>query len=158
MPDQDELALNDGSGFTIGSFLREVYSRVPVVAPRERIEATLDALQRTYDTPNLPDRFACFADDIVIEDPAGLFRARGRAEMEAFFRSTFDNGVGIVREPVERIVVGSEAVERYNMRLEKAGLASETLPHIALYGFNGEGLIRGLRVFFDLDCIGKTVR
>ena len=158
MSDQDELALNDGSGFTIGSFLREVYSRVPVTAPRERIEATLGALQQTYDVPNLEDRFACLADDIVIEDPAGLFRARGRAEMEAFFRSTFDNGVGIIREPVERIVVGSEAVERYNMRLEKAGLASETLPHLAVYGFNGEGLIRSLRVFFDLDCIGKTVR
>jgi hypothetical protein len=158
MTDQDGLVLDDSSGFTIGSFIREVYSRVPVTAARECIDAVLDAFQRTYDVPNLQDRFACFADDIVLEDPAGLVRARGRAELEAFFRSTFDNGVGIIREPVERIVVGNEAIERYNMRLEKTGLASETLPHIALFAFNDAGRIRGLRVFFDLDCIGKTVR
>jgi hypothetical protein len=152
-----DLALTEGSGFSIASFLREVYGRVPVTVPRQRIESTLDAFQRTYDQPDLLQRFALFSDDIVLEDPAGLVRARGRAELEAFFRSTFDNGVVIIRKLAERIIVGDQALERFNMRLEKAGLTPEKLPHIALYEFNHSGLIRRLRVYFDLDSIGKTV-
>jgi steroid delta-isomerase len=152
-----DLALTEGSGFSIGSFIREVYARVPVTVPRQRVEATLDAFQGTYDQPDLLGRFALFADDIVLEDPAGLVRATGRAELEAFFRSTFDNGVAIIRHLVERIIVGDQAIERFNMRLEKTGLVPETLPHIALYEFNRAGLIRRLRVYFDLDSIGKLV-
>jgi steroid delta-isomerase len=157
MAQHADLALTEGSGFSIGSFIREVYARVPVTVARQRIDATLDAFQRTYDQPDLFGRFALFSDDIVFEDPVGLVRASGRAELEAFFRSTFDNGVGIVRRPLERIVVGDQALERFDMRLEKAGLAPETLPHIALYEFNAAGLIRRLRVYFDLDSIGKVV-
>jgi hypothetical protein len=152
-----DLALTEGTGFSIGGFIREVYARVPVTVPRQRIEATLDAFQRTYDQPDLLRRFALFADDIVLEDPAGLVRATGRAELEAFFRSTFDNGVVIIRRPVERIIVGDQALERFNMRLEKTGLVPETLPHVALYEFNRAGLICRLRVYFDLDSIGKLV-
>jgi hypothetical protein len=155
MSDNGELALKEGSDFTIARFVREVYARVPVTLPRERIDATLDGFQRTYDTPDLLKRITFFADDIVLEDPAGLIRARGAVELEAFFRSTFDNGVRIIRKPLERIVVGNEAIERFDMRLEKDGLAPETLPHIAQYVFNGAGRIRNLRVFFDLDSIGK---
>jgi hypothetical protein len=89
-----DLVLTEGTGFSIGSFIREVYARVPVTVPRQRVEATLDAFQRTYDQPDLRDRLALFSADIVLEDPAGLVRATGTAELEAFFRSTFDNGAG----------------------------------------------------------------
>lgn len=157
MTKHDDLALTEGSGFSIGSFIREVYARVPATVPRQRIEAALDAFQRTYDQPDLLQRFVLFSDDIVLEDPAGLVRATGKAELEAFFRSTFDNGVVITRRLAERIIVGDQAIERFNMRLEKAGLAPETLPHIALYEFNRSGLICNLRVYFDLDSIGKSV-
>jgi hypothetical protein len=155
MAGRDELVLDDQSGFTIGSFVREVYSRVPATVPGERIASVLDGFQQSYDVPDLDKRLAFFAADILLEDPAGLPRARGRAELEAFFRSTFDNGVRILRKPVERIVVGNEAIERLDMRLEKTGLAPETLPHIAHYVFDDAGLIRQLRVFFDLASIGK---
>lgn len=155
MTDSGELALTDTSGFTIGSFVREVFHTVPVKVPRARIDAVLDGFQHSYDVPDLHKRFTFFAPDAVIEDPAGLVRAAGTVEVEAFFRSTFDNGVRIFRQPLERIVVGSEAIERYHMRLEKDGLAPETLPHIALYRFSDAGLINSLRVFFDLDSIGR---
>lgn len=154
MPSTDDLVLGDQSGFTIGSFIRTVLERVPSTVSREKIEATLETLQRTYDTPNLEDRFVLFADDVVIEDPAGLQRGRGRAGMEEFFRSTFDNGVRIFRKPVQRIIVGNEALEHCTMRLEKDGLAPDTLPHHVHYVFNENGLIRSMRVFFDLNSIG----
>jgi ketosteroid isomerase-like protein len=152
-----DLALTDGTSFSIDSFIREVYARVPTTLSRQRIEATLDAFQATYDRPDLQGRLKLFSGDVVLEDPAGLVRATGKSELEAFFRSTFDNGVKIIRRRVERIIVGDQALERFNMQLEKAGLAPERLPHVALYELNGDGLIRRLRAYFDLDSIGRSV-
>lgn len=148
------LALTDDSGFTIGSFVRTVFDSVPVPVSRERILDTLARFQATYAMPNLERRLALFADDIALDDPAGLPRARGRVELEAFFRSTFDNGVRIVRRPVQTIVVGAEAIERYDMTLEKDGLDPQTLPHTVHYVFDEAGLIRSMRVFFDLESVG----
>src|SRR3546814_8724088 len=69
------------------------------------------ALQETYDNPDIAKRLALLAEDCEIEAPAGLPRGGGKAGMEAFFRSTFDNGVRILRYPKERIIVGNEAIE-----------------------------------------------
>jgi steroid delta-isomerase len=155
MANSEGLVLNEQSGFTMDGFLREVYHRVPTPVSRARIDAVLDGFQSTYDTPDLHKRFTFFDEDIVLEDPVGLVRAAGRVELEAFFRSTFDNGVIILRKPLDRIVVGNQALERYDMRLEKAGLQPASLPHTALYAFSDAGLIRSLKVFFDLNSIGK---
>ncbi|MDB5686357.1 MAG: hypothetical protein JWR77_946, partial [Rhizorhabdus sp.] len=103
--------------------------------------------------PNLERRLVLFADDIEIEDPAGLARGSGRAGMEEFFRSTFDNGVIINRKPIERIVVGNEAIERSAMTLEKEGLEPHPLAHVVHYTFDDQGLIRRMRVFFDMESI-----
>lgn len=149
-----DLDLTEDSGFTIGSFVRDVFRHVPAPVSRARILDTLERLQKTYDTPDLARRLSLFSDVVVLEDPAGLLRATGRAELEAFFRSTLDNGVRILRTPVEVIVVGSEAIERYDMRLEKDGLEPQPLPHIVQYGFDDDARIRSVRVFFDLESIG----
>lgn len=148
------LALTEESGFTIGSFVREVFGQVPVRVSRTQILATLDRLQKTYDAPDIVARLALFSDDVVLEDPAGLLRATGREELETFFRSTFDNGVRILRTPLAVIVVGSEAIERYDMRLEKDGLEPQPLPHVVHYVFDDHARIRSVRVFFDLESIG----
>jgi hypothetical protein len=153
MAENEDLVLDSESGFTIGGFIRTVYDRVPATISREQILATLEALQRSYDVPSLEDRFLLFADDIVIEDPAGLLRGEGREGMEAFFRSTFDNGVGIDRRPIERIVVGNEAIERSDMTLLVEGLEPHPLAHVVHYTFDDEARIRRMRVFFDMESI-----
>src|SRR3546814_1176860 len=99
-----ELALDDTSDFTIGSFIQTVYDQVPATITREQALGTLMALQETYDNPDIAKRLALLAEDCEIEDPAGLPRGGGKAGMEAFFRSTFDNGVRILRHPRERII------------------------------------------------------
>lgn len=153
MSNAEGLALDGAKDFTIGSFIQTVYDSVPKTLSREQVLGTLEALQRTYDNPNLENRFALFADDIVIEDPAGLLRGAGRAGMEAFFRSTFDNGVRINRRPMERIVVGNEAIERSAMTLEKDGLEPHPLAHVVHYVLDDRAKIRSMRVFFDMDSI-----
>jgi hypothetical protein len=153
MPDTDDLVLDTQSDFTIGGFINTVFDRVPATVTREQVLATLEALQKTYDNPNLEDRFILFSDDIEIEDPAGLPRGGGRAGMEAFFRSTFDNGVRLNRRPIERIVVGNEAIERSAMTLEKDGLEPHPLAHVVHYTFDDRARITRMRVFFDKESI-----
>lgn len=153
MADADTPALDAGSGFTIGGFVRAVFDSVPATITRAQAIATLDALQRTYDVPDIDARLALLAEDCTIEDPAGLPRGGGRAGMEAFFRSTFDNGVRILRRPVERIVVGNEAIEHSAMTLEKDGLEPHALAHVVHYVFDDAARIARMRVFFDMASI-----
>ena len=153
MTDSKGLALDAESDFTIGSFIEAVYNSVPATITREQALATLLALQATYDNPNIEDRLALLTEDCEIEDPAGLPRGGGKAGMEAFFRSTFDNGVRIIRRPMERIFVGNEAIEHSAMTLEKNGLEPHALAHIAHYVFDDQAKIRKMRVFFDMKSI-----
>jgi hypothetical protein len=73
--------------------------------------------------------------------------------MEAFFRSTWDNGVRLNRIPRERIIVGNEAIEHIAMVLEKDGLEPHPLAHMVHYTFDDSGRIRSIRVFFDMKSI-----
>lgn len=158
MAETTSIALDDQSGFTIGSFIRTVYDSVPATITREQALATLLALQETYDNPDIDRRLALLADDCEIEDPAGLPRGGGKAGMEAFFRSTFDNGVRILRTPVERIIVGNEAIEHSAMVLEKDGLEPHPLAHVVHYLFDDAAKIRKMRVFFDMKSIFRQPR
>src|SRR3546814_14051290 len=75
-----ELALDDTSDFTIGSFIQTVYDQVPATITREQALGTLMALQETYDNPDIAKRLALLAEDCEIEDPAGPPRGEiGRA-------------------------------------------------------------------------------
>ena len=147
------LALDENSDFTIGAFISAVYAQVPATITREQALNTLLALQATYDTPDIDARLALLADDCEIEDPAGLPRGGGKAGMEAFFRSTFDNGVRINRTPRERIFVGNEAIEHSAMTLEKDGLEPHPLAHVVHYTFDDAARIKKMRVFFDLKSV-----
>ncbi len=147
------LALEDDSGFTIGSFIKAVYEQVPATITREQALDTLLALQDTYDNPDIEKRLALLSDDCVIEDPAGLPRGGGKAGMEAFYRSTYDNGVRINRTPRERIIVGNEAIEHAAMTLEKDGLEPHALAHVVHYTFDDAARIKSMRVFFDMKSI-----
>lgn len=153
MSETTNIALDDQSGFTIGSFIKTVYESVPATITREQALATLMAVQETYDNPNIEKRLALLADDCEIEDPAGLPRGGGKAGMEAFYRSTYDNGVRILRTPVERIIVGNEAIENSAMMLEKDGLEPHPLAHVVHYVFDDEAKIKKMRVFFDMKSI-----
>ena len=153
MSDTDALVLDDQSGFTIRSFIETVYNSVPKTLTREQVLATLKAFQETYENPSIENRLALLSEDCEIEDPAGLPRGGGKAGMEEFFRSTFDNGVRIIRTPVERIVVGNEAIEHSAMVLEKDGLQSHPLAHVVHYTLNDQGRIKRMRVFFDMKSI-----
>src|SRR3546814_19810735 len=106
------------------------------------------ALQETYDNPDIAKRLALLAEDCEIEDPAGLPRGGGKAGMEAFFRSTFDNGVRILRDPRERIIVGNDAIEHSAMVLEKDGLAPHPLAIVVHFVFDDDARIRKVLVFF----------
>lgn len=147
------LVLDNDSDFTIGSFIAAVFDQVPATITREQALATLHALQDTYDNPDIDRRMALLADDCAIEDPAGLPRGGGKAGMEAFFRSTFDNGVKIDRMPRERIIVGNEAIEHCAMVLSKDGLEPHALAHVVHYTFDDAARIRTMRVFFDMKSI-----
>jgi hypothetical protein len=126
---------------------------VPATVTREQILDTLAAFQDTYDYPDIDKRLALLADDCEIEDPAGLPRGGGKAGMEEFFRSTFDNGVRILRDPKERIVVGNEAIEHSAMVLEKDGLEPHPLAHVVHYTFDDAARIKKMRVFFDMKSV-----
>lgn len=147
------LALDAESEFTIGGFITAVFGLVPATITRDQALGTLLALQETYDNPSIERRLALLADDCVIEDPAGLPRGGGKAGMEAFFRSTFDNGVKINRSPRERIIVGNEAIEHSAMTLEKDGLEPHVLAHVVHYTFDDDARIKTMRVFFDLKSV-----
>lgn len=151
----DKLVLDAQSGFTMRSFIETVHNSVPRTITREQVLATLEALQDTYDRPDIDRRLALLAEDCEIEDPAGLPRGGGKAGMEAFFRSTYDNGVRILRRPVERIVVGNEAIEHSAMTLEKDGLEPHPLAHVVHYVFDDEARIKRMRVFFDMESISR---
>lgn len=153
MANATAIALDAESDFTIGGFIKAVYDSVPTTITRDQALATLLALQKTYDLPNIADRLALFSEDCEIEDSAGLPRGGGKAGMEAFFRSTFDNGVRILRHPMERIVVGNEAIEHSAMTLEKDGLESHPLAHVVHYVFDDDAKIRRMRVFFDMKSV-----
>jgi hypothetical protein len=153
MPDTDAVVLDAQEGFSLAGFIQSVHDKVPKTITREQALATLEALQATYDHPNIERRLALLAEDCEIEDPAGLPRGGGRAGMEAFFRSTFDNGVRINRRPMERIVVGNEAIECTAMTLEMDGQAPHPLAHICHYVFDDSARIRKMRVFFDMKSI-----
>ena len=155
MAETTSLALDDQSGFTIGGFIKAVYDSVPATITREQALATLLALQETYDNPDIGKRLALLAEDCEIEDPAGLPRGGGKAGMEAFYRSTFDNGVRILRKPVERIIVGNEAIEHCAMSLEKDGLDPHPLAHVVHYVLDDQAKIKKMRVFFDMKSISR---
>src|SRR3546814_14495812 len=57
-----ELALDDTSDFTIGSFIQTVYDQVPATITREQALGTLMALQETYDNPDIAKRLALLAE------------------------------------------------------------------------------------------------
>jgi hypothetical protein len=153
MSETTKIALDEESDFTIGGFIQAVHDSVPKTLSREQVLATLLALQETYDNPNIENRMALIAEDCRIEDPAGLPRGGGKAGMEAFFRSTFDNGVRILRNPVERIVVGNEAIEHSAMVLEKDGLEPHALAHVVHYVLDDDAKIKTMRVFFDMKSV-----
>lgn len=153
MAETTNIVLDEESGFTLGSFIKTVHGSVPATITREQALATLLALQETYDNPDIGKRLALLAEDCEIEDPAGLPRGGGKAGMEAFFRSTFDNGVRILRKPVERIFVGNEAIEHSAMILEKDGLDPHPLAHVVHYVFDDDARIKKMRVFFDMKSI-----
>jgi len=153
MPETSNIALDGSSDFTIGGFIKAVHDSVPKTLTREQVLATLIALQDTYDHPNIENRMALIAEDCEIEDPAGLPRGGGKPGMEAFFRSTFDNGVRILRRPVDRIVVGNEAIEHNAMTLEKDGLEPHALAHVVHYVLDDAARIKKMRVFFDMKSI-----
>lgn len=153
MSESDKLALTTDSGFTIGSFIETVFNSVPSTLTREQALATLLAVQDTYDNPDIMKRLALLADDCEIEDPAGLPRGGGKAGMEAFYRSTHDNGVRILRRPVERVIVGNEAIEHCAMMLEKDGLEPYPLAHFVHYVLDDQAKIKKMRVFFDMKSV-----
>lgn len=153
MSEPKSLVLEDGAQASIAAFLATVFDQVPATITRAQVLETLCAFQDTYDRPDIDRRVALLADDCEIEDPAGLPRGGGKVGMEAFFRSTFDNGVRIHRRPIERIVVGNEAIERNAMMLEKDGLEPHPVAHVVHYRFDDRARIRSMRVFFDRESI-----
>ena len=89
-----------------------------------------------------------FADDAWLEDPVGAPARRGRAEIEAFYRETYEKMGPLVIERVgPAIPCGNEiaAHVRARMRTPADALVMDVIYTVEVCS---EGLIRRLRAFF----------
>lgn len=152
-------AAETGTELSIATVVTGALSRVVADVSREHILDSLDRFDRTYENYgyDLESRVALSSDDVVLEDPVGAVAAANIAELEAFYRGVESLGVRVDRRPVDRIVIGNEALVRYDSRIQMPGVEPDTLPCTVHYTFNPAGLICKVRVFFNPDSVGQPI-
>jgi steroid Delta-isomerase len=134
-------------------FWRRTSASIPAVNGRAHIEQALRAYVQSWNENNVAARLALFADDIVIEDPASVVRARGVAELNEFFSAAIPAD-WTLRFGFQRVViVGDEAVLTYTVDLSIVGRSSAVLLVNSHVVFDGSGLISSMRVFYDAESI-----
>jgi steroid Delta-isomerase len=138
-------------------YWRRTASSIPSVNDRTHIEHVLRAYVESWNSENAASRAALFADDIVIEDPATVVRATGRAELEAFFSATIPADWKLRFGYVRSVVVGDEAVLTYTVVLTIGERSPSELLVNSHVLFDGSGRISSLRVFYDDQSITDQV-
>ncbi|MCU1344105.1 MAG: hypothetical protein JWL70_371 [Acidimicrobiia bacterium] len=107
----------------------------------------------SWATGDVEARAALFADDAVMEDPAGTVRANGKAELREFLAAGIPPSWHLSFAFERVAVVGDEAILTYRITLT----AGEATPAELLVNghavFDAQGLIRQYRTFFDADAI-----
>jgi steroid delta-isomerase len=126
---------------------------VSAVNERAHIEQALRTYIDSWATGDVETRLALFADDVVIEDPATVRRAAGKAELRAFLSAgiPLDWRLAFAFERVA--VVADEAILTYRVTVRAGVAAPSELLVNAHVVFGPDGLIHRFRTFFDLDAI-----
>ena len=123
------------------------------VNDRAHIEAALRTYTESWASGDVEARIALFADDVIIEDPATVRRASGKAELREFLSAGIPQSwaLGFAFERIA--VVGDEAIVTYRVTLRAGDSSSSQLLVNSHVVFDANGLIRQFRTFFDLESI-----
>jgi ketosteroid isomerase-like protein len=127
--------------------------RVPTTAPRAGIEAAVLRFCAAYSAGDVAGRVALCGPSVRFEDPVGITVADGRDALEAFWTGLAGRGLSLDLAPERVIVVGDEALALAHMEIRPPGADPARL-FLALHlTFDGDGLITGIRSFFDPACL-----
>jgi hypothetical protein len=124
-------------------------ARVPTTVARPAIEAAVAAFAATYATGDVSARTALCAPGVRFEDPVGITLATDRDELAAFWTGLAERGLALDLVPERVIVVGDEALALAYMAIRPPGAEAARLFLALHFTFDADGLITGIRVFFD---------
>jgi steroid delta-isomerase len=129
---------------------------VPSPVERNQMIDVIRTFFKSYpakDDTDIECRTALFADDVVFEDPVGAPPVVGKPALRKFFKDAVSSG-WIIYMASERIVVcGQEAVSLTDASWGLAGQEPARVKIVHTFGFDDDGRISSLRVFFDQGTI-----
>jgi steroid delta-isomerase len=131
-------------------------AQVPAVNSRSHIEEALRRYISSWATNDIEGRVALFAEDVIIEDPAGSRPLVGRVALREFLTAGMPARWRLAFAFVRTAVVGDEAILTYRIRLDDGRNAPAELLVNGHAVFGADGLIHRYRTFFDEDSISDV--
>jgi steroid Delta-isomerase len=126
--------------------------RSPVSPADSLIRGTIERYQATFNSGDRDAWLSLFADDGLLEDPAGSPPRKGLAELSAFWdeihQERSDGGGGMVRMVQGPAVCGLEAAWAFELRIPLGDKAA-VVEIIDQAVFGEDGRIRRLRAFWS---------
>ena len=123
------------------------------VNDRTHIDGALRAYIASWPTCDVAARVALFADDVVVEDPATITRARTKEQLIAHLSAGIPADWSLTFTYVRAAVNGDEAILTYLVGLTiPDSLPGELLVN-AYVSFGADGRITSFRAFFDTESI-----
>jgi steroid delta-isomerase len=125
------------------------------VNDRRHIDGALRAYIDSWATGDVPARVALFADDVVVEDPATITRARGKEQLIAHLAAGIPANWDLTFTYVRAAINGDEAILTYLVGLTIPDALPGELLVNAHVSFGADGLITSFRAFFDTESISE---
>jgi steroid delta-isomerase len=125
--------------------------RSPVSATDGLIRSTVERYQQTFNSGDRDGWLSLFAEDGMLEDPAGSGLRKGREGLSAFWDEIHQDGIDAgrsVRMVQGPVVCGLEAAWAFELHLPRGARTAvvEIIDHAV---FAEDGLILNLRAFWS---------
>jgi len=137
----------------IKTMMKQLLGTIQADVSPEQITGAIQAYLDSWRDGDTQARAALFADHAVVEDPVGAPAIEGKDAIVAFWQ-------GVAAYPttyqpaLESIVVcGNEAMVKFSLTIDVAGLGSGTVHILENFILDGAGKIVRLRAFWDENAV-----
>jgi steroid delta-isomerase len=117
------------------------------------IRAAVEAYVQGWRTADRESWLALFAEDAVVEDPAGAPPFVGKESIGDFWDRTRSLGMSMRPEVTRIVVCGNEAVLVFRMTAVASDGSGMALDVCDVFSFNAQGRIRQLKAYWDKGCM-----
>jgi steroid delta-isomerase len=138
---------------TVQAIVKQMLLTIPPGVSLDHATGVAEAYLASLRHKDPVARGRLFAETAVFEDPVGGKALRGKAELEAFWRS-FDGSPMQLDPTLDRIVLcGNEALMIFRLRMSLPGMGTAEMQIYETLVFDADGKIAQGRAYWDERCV-----